>query len=71
MRTPDSVERDVGGVARARSMAHEGVVGGAAGTGEARGDGEQAREGVAAARTAAAAVRRAAKGKAPARKLHT
>ena len=67
-RSPDSVDRAVHDVARARSLAQEGVVGGGAGFGEAGGDGEHARAGVQPGRTAAAASR-AAKGKVPARNL--
>ena len=67
-RTSDSVGRTVHDVARPRSLAQEGVVGGGAVPGEGRGDGEHAREGVQHGRTAAA-VGRAAKGKAPARSL--
>lgn len=67
-RTPDSVERAANDVARARSVEHQGPVGGATGaTGEDHGDGEESREGAQAARTAAAAVSRAAKGKARAK----
>lgn len=64
--SPDIVDRAIGDVARPRSAPQKGVVGGAAGTGEARGDRERAREGFQAARTAAA-VSRAAKRKASAR----